>query len=102
MPGPVERWLETFMCKQYAETFEAYGFKTLQSVSKSHVGNSKMAARFASGVRKLSIRICFSPSVSSLAGVPVTSTPAPDDGRPPRALREDPGKRVGAPSDPSW
>lgn len=33
MPGPVERWLETFMCKQYADTFEAYGFKTLQSVS---------------------------------------------------------------------
>ncbi|XP_033747885.1 transcription factor 20-like isoform X2 [Pecten maximus] len=32
MPGPVERWLETFMCKQYADTFEAYGFKTLQSV----------------------------------------------------------------------
>lgn len=35
MPGQVERWLETFMCKQYAETFEAYGFKTLQSVSCS-------------------------------------------------------------------
>lgn len=33
MPGPVARWLETFMCKQYADTFEAYGFKTLQSVS---------------------------------------------------------------------
>lgn len=32
MPGQVERWLETFMCKQYAETFEAYGFKTLQSL----------------------------------------------------------------------
>lgn len=32
MPGPVERWLETFMCKQYADTFEAYGFQTLQSV----------------------------------------------------------------------
>ncbi|KAJ8318258.1 hypothetical protein KUTeg_003349 [Tegillarca granosa] len=32
MPGPVERWLETFMCKQYADTFEVYGFKTLQSV----------------------------------------------------------------------
>ncbi|KAL5018003.1 hypothetical protein ScPMuIL_003725 [Solemya velum] len=32
MPGPVARWLETFMCKQYADTFEAYGFKTLQSV----------------------------------------------------------------------
>ena len=33
MPGPVERWLGTFMCKQYADTFDAYGFKTLQSVS---------------------------------------------------------------------
>jgi len=33
MPGPVERWLETFMCQQYADTFEGYGFKTLQSVS---------------------------------------------------------------------
>ena len=33
MPGPVERWLETFMCKQYADTFEAFGYQTLQSVS---------------------------------------------------------------------
>lgn len=41
MPGQVERWLETFMCKQYAETFEAYGFKTLQSVSCSCVYISK-------------------------------------------------------------
>ena len=32
MANPVERWLETFMCKQYADTFEAYGYKTLQSV----------------------------------------------------------------------
>uniref|UniRef100_T1J1V0 SAM domain-containing protein n=1 Tax=Strigamia maritima TaxID=126957 RepID=T1J1V0_STRMM len=32
MPGPVERWLETFMCKQYAYVFEEYGFKTLQQV----------------------------------------------------------------------
>ncbi|KAL3876777.1 hypothetical protein ACJMK2_034573 [Sinanodonta woodiana] len=32
MPGPVERWLETFMCKHYADRFEAFGFKTLQSV----------------------------------------------------------------------
>ncbi|KAK6170014.1 hypothetical protein SNE40_018508 [Patella caerulea] len=32
MPGPVGRWLETFMCKHYADTFEAFGYKTLQSV----------------------------------------------------------------------
>ncbi|XP_002742414.1 uncharacterized protein LOC100378749 [Saccoglossus kowalevskii] len=32
MSGPVERWLETFMCKQYAETFEKCGYKTLSSV----------------------------------------------------------------------
>ncbi len=32
MSKPVERWLETFMCKQYAATFDTYGFKTLQSV----------------------------------------------------------------------
>ncbi|XP_013402817.1 uncharacterized protein LOC106168333 [Lingula anatina] len=32
MSGPVERWLETFMCKQYAPAFEAYGYRTLESV----------------------------------------------------------------------
>lgn len=46
MPGQVERWLETFMCKQYAETFEAYGFKTLQSVSRFI--RNKMASLFFS------------------------------------------------------
>jgi len=33
MARPVERWLGTFMCTQYTDTFEAYGYKTLQSVS---------------------------------------------------------------------
>ncbi|XP_066291798.1 transcription factor 20-like isoform X2 [Branchiostoma lanceolatum] len=32
MPGPVERWLDTFMCGQYAEIFHRFGFETLQSV----------------------------------------------------------------------
>jgi len=32
MARPVERWLDTFMCGQYADTFEKYGYKTLQSV----------------------------------------------------------------------
>ncbi|KAK2158004.1 hypothetical protein LSH36_179g04069 [Paralvinella palmiformis] len=32
MSRPVERWLGTFMCTQYADTFEAHGYKTLQSV----------------------------------------------------------------------
>ena len=35
MSRALERWLDTFMCGQYAETFDAYGYKTLQSVSTS-------------------------------------------------------------------
>lgn len=52
MPGQVERWLETFMCKQYAETFEAYGFKTLQSVSCSCFFKIKMASGKLKKMRK--------------------------------------------------
>lgn len=52
MPGQVERWLETFMCKQYAETFEAYGFKTLQSVSCSCFFNQNGVLYFATGKLK--------------------------------------------------
>ncbi|XP_060568425.1 uncharacterized protein LOC132727031, partial [Ruditapes philippinarum] len=32
MPGPLERWLETFMCGQFADNFERYGYRTLQTV----------------------------------------------------------------------
>lgn len=48
MARPVERWLGTFMCTQYTDTFEAYGYKTLQSVSTlapacaNAVGDSKL------------------------------------------------------------
>ncbi len=31
--GPVTRWLETFLCNQYAEVFEKFGYTTLQQVS---------------------------------------------------------------------
>lgn len=33
MPGSVERWLQSFMCTQYAHVIESYGYKTLQAVS---------------------------------------------------------------------
>ncbi|XP_053393248.1 uncharacterized protein LOC123564608 isoform X2 [Mercenaria mercenaria] len=32
MPGPLERWLETFLCGQFADNFERYGYRTLQTV----------------------------------------------------------------------
>ncbi|KAK7484693.1 hypothetical protein BaRGS_00024101, partial [Batillaria attramentaria] len=32
MPSPVERWLQTFMCTQYAHIFDAYGYRSLQAV----------------------------------------------------------------------
>ncbi|XP_025084734.1 uncharacterized protein LOC112558471 isoform X4 [Pomacea canaliculata] len=32
MPGSVERWLQSFMCTQYAHVIESYGYKTLQAV----------------------------------------------------------------------
>jgi len=35
MPGPVERWLETFMCSHFAEIFEKFGYRTLESVATS-------------------------------------------------------------------
>lgn len=34
MPGPLEQWLETFMCGHIAENFERYGYRTLQTVRK--------------------------------------------------------------------
>ncbi|KAH3863655.1 uncharacterized protein LOC127866607 [Dreissena polymorpha] len=32
MPGPVERWLDSFMCSQFANVFELHGFRTIESV----------------------------------------------------------------------
>lgn len=34
MSGPVARWLDTFVCKQYYEVFKMYGFDTLNQVSR--------------------------------------------------------------------
>ena len=36
MSGPVARWLDTFVCKQYYDVFTMYGFDTLNQVSRIH------------------------------------------------------------------
>lgn len=30
--GPVARWLDTFVCRQYADIFKKFGFDTLNDV----------------------------------------------------------------------
>ncbi len=32
--GPVARWLDTFVCRQYADIFKKFGFDTLNDVRK--------------------------------------------------------------------
>jgi hypothetical protein len=33
MSRPVEEWLETFQCEEYAESFDSHGYSTLESAS---------------------------------------------------------------------
>ena len=85
MSRPVERWLETFMCKQYADTFEAYGYKTLQSVSGG-VCDCDMTSFPGELMCVDESRVSVVMNLCLSAGVPVRSTPVEGYGSTARAL----------------